>query len=160
MPIVSTDIKLYASTGGVGGAITGTEIVGGTANNLFDDVSSGEASAGDIEYRGFYVKNTHGSLALQNAVVWIDALTASSSTEFDIALAAEAVNVTMATIANESTAPATVSFTRPTTLGGGLAIGNIPAGQSKGIWIRRTVTAGASAASDSGSIRVDGDTAA
>lgn len=160
MPVSSTDIKLYQSTGGLGGAITATEIVGGVANNLFDDVASGEASSGDTEYRGFYVKNTHASIALTSSVIWIDGLTSSPGTEFDIALAAEAVDVSMAAIANESTAPATVAFTRPTTQGAGLSIGTLAAGSVKGVWIRRTVTAGASAASDSGSLRVDGNTTA
>lgn len=160
MPIASTDIKLYQSTGGLGGAVTATEIIGGTANNIFDDVTSTEAGAGDTEYRGFYVKNTHATLTLQNTVIWIDALTTSASTEFDLALAAEAVGVTMATIANESTAPATVTFSRPTSKATGLSIGNIGPGSSKGVWVRRTVTAGAAAVSDSGSLRVDGDTAA
>ena len=160
MPIASTDIKLFQSTSGLGGAITATEIVGGVANNIFDDVLSAEASSGDTEYRGFYVKNNHGTLTLQNAVIWIDVLTSSASTEFDIALAAEAINVTMATIANESTAPATVTFSRPTSKATGLSIGNLAALATKGVWIRRTVSAAAAAASDSGSLRVDGDTAA
>lgn len=172
MAIASSDI-VYRLSGGaantspaaaLGGAIStagGGIITTAVDNNLFDDVSGAEAAAGSIEYRGFYVQNAHGSLALQSAVVWIDALTTSADDEFDIALAAEAVNTSMATIANETTAPATVSFTRPTTKGAGLSIGNIPAGQMKGIWIRRTVTAGAAAVTgNSGSIRVEGDTAA
>lgn len=140
----------------VGGGL----ITSGAANNLWDDVSGAESSAGDTEYRGFYVKNNHGSLTWQSVVVWIDSLTSSADTEFDIALAAEAVNVTMATIANESTAPATVTFSRPTTKGAGLSIGNIPFSQFKGIWIKRTVNASAAAAADTGSIRCEGDTAA
>lgn len=140
----------------VGGGV----ITSGAANNLWDDVSSGEASAGDVEYRGFYVKNKHGSLTWENVVAWIDSLTSSADTEFDIALCDEGVNATMETIANESTAPSGPSFTRPTSKGAGLSIGNIPAGQYMGIWIKRTVTAGAAAANDSGSIRCEGDTAA
>ena len=140
----------------VGGGV----ITSGAANNLWDDVSSGEASAGDVEYRGFYVKNKHGSLTWENVVAWIDSLTSSADTEFDIALCDEGVNATMETIANESTAPSGLSFTRPTSKGAGLSIGNIPAGQYMGIWIKRTVTAGAAAANDSGSIRCEGDTAA
>ena len=50
-------------------------------------------------------------------------------------------------------------FTRPATKGAGLAIGDIPAGSYKGLWIRRTVTAGATAlAVDAGVIRCEGDT--
>lgn len=173
MAIQSTDI-VYRLSGGaantdknasLGGAMStaaGGIITPGAANNVWDDVSGAEAAAGDIEYRCIYVTNTHGSLTLQNSVVWIDALTTSASTEFDIALdpAAVGANAT-ASSADENTAPTggTVTFTRPTTKGGGLSIGDIPAGSKKAIWLRRTVTAGASAASDTGSIRVEGDTA-
>jgi hypothetical protein len=171
VPITTTDIEYRLSGGAantspaasLGGAMStagGGVITSGGANNLWDDVSGAESSAGDTEYRGFYVKNNHGSLTWQSVFVWIDSLTSSADTEFDIALAAEAVNVAMATIANESTAPATVTFSRPTTKAGGLSIGNIPNGQFKGIWIKRTVTAGAAAANDTGSIRCEGDTAA
>lgn len=167
MPIVDTDI-LYLLTGGasnadpnasLGGAVSSTQI-SGAANSLFDDVSAGELTAGDIEYRCIAVKNNHGSLALQNAVVWINQLTTSSDTEIDLGVDPAAFNVAPQTVANENTAPATgVTFTRPTTKGAGLTLGNIPAGQFKCVWVKRTVTAGGSAGSDSGSIRVDGETA-
>lgn len=171
MPIQASDIEYRlsggasntspaASLGGAMSTVGGGVITSGAANNLWDDVSSGEASAGDVEYRGFYVKNKHGSLTWENVVAWIDSLTSSADTEFDIALCDEGVNATMETIANESTAPSGPSFTRPTSKGAGLSIGNIPAGQYMGIWIKRTVTAGAAAANDSGSIRCEGDTAA
>ena len=156
----ASNTSAAAALGGAMSTVGGGVIATGVANNLWDDVSSGEASAGDIEYRGIYVKNAHGSLTWQTVVAWVDSLTSSSSTEFDIALADEAVNAAMETIINESTAPSGPTFTRPTTKGTGLAIGNIPAGEFKGIWIRRTVTAGAGPANDSGSIRVEGDTAA
>lgn len=171
MPIASGDIEYRLSGGAgntnpnaaLGGAMStvgGGVITSGAANNLWDDVSGAESAAGDTEFRGFYVKNNHGSLTWQSVVVWIDVLTSSADTEFDIGLAVEAVNVTMATIADEQTAPSGVTFSRPTTKGAGLSIGNVPAAQFKGIWIRRTVTAGAAAANDSGSIRCEGDTAA
>lgn len=171
MAIASSDIEYRLSGGAsntdpaaaLGGAmstVAGGIITSGSANNLWDDVSSSEAATGDTEYRGFYVKNKHGSLTWENVVVWIDSLTSSGDTEFDIALADEAVGVAMETIADESTAPSGPSFTRPTSKGAGLAIGNIAAGSYKGIWIKRTVTAGAAAANDSGSIRCEGDTAA
>ena len=170
MAIVSTDI-VYRLSGGasntspaaaLGGAmstVAGGIITSAALNNLFDDVSGAESSAGDVEYRCLYVQNAHGSLTLQAAIAWIEALTNSAQTEFDIALAGEAVGVAAETIANESTAPSGEVFTRPTSKGAGLSIGDIPAGSYKAIWIRRTVTAGASAVSDSGTIRVEGDSA-
>ena len=140
------------STAG-GGAITSN-----VANNVWDDVGSSEASS-DAEYRCLYVKNAHGSLTLQAASLYIDALTTSSGTEFDIGLDAAAIGSdSSTTIANENTAPGGVTFSRPTTKAGGLIQLDIPAGSKKAFWIRRTVTS-ASAGSDSGSIRLEGDTA-
>ncbi len=131
------------------------------ANNLFDDVSASESGSGDTEYRCFYVENTNAAAkTLESAVIWIDALTSSASTEFDIGLDPAAIGSdSTTTITNENTAPIGVTFSRPTTKATGLAIGNIPAGSKKAVWIRRTVSVGAAAASDSGSIRVEGDTA-
>lgn len=168
MPIVSGDLAMRLSGGAsnadpnasLGGAMSSTAVTSGAANNLFDNVSGAESSAGDTEYRGFYWRNGHGSLTLEGAVTWIDSQVSPAGSVFAIGLAAEAVNVTMATIADESTAPASVTFTTPLTKATGLSIGNIPATQFKGVWIRRVVSAGAAAASASGSVRVEGDTQA
>jgi hypothetical protein len=172
MPIAATDIEYRlsgganntdpnASLGGAMSTLAGGLIATGVDNNLFDDVSGDEAAVGRTEYRGFYVRNNHGALTWQGVVAWLSALTTSADTEFDIGLAVEAVNTAMATIANETTAPAGVTFSRPTTKATGLVIGNIPAGQFKGIWIRRTVNPGAAAFNaDAGTVSVSGDTAA
>ena len=147
-----------ASLGGARSTAGGTGIItSGSANNLWDDVTGQESNDGDVEYRGIYVLNNHGSLTLQSASVWIDSLTTSASTEFDLALAGEGLNGTMETIANEGVAPAGETFTRPVAKGS-MSLGNIPNGQHYGIWIRRTVTALATAVNDTGSIRVEGDT--
>jgi hypothetical protein len=145
----------------LGGAMSSVEIVDNVDNNLFDDVSGVESAAGDVEYRGFYILNNHGSLALSDARIYISSLTSSATTEFDLGIAAEAVNVNMATIANESTAPGSVTFTRPTTYSGGIALNSttgLAAGARKGVWIRRTVDVASPAALDTGSIKVEGDT--
>lgn len=140
------------STAG-GGAITSN-----VANNVWDDVGSSEASS-DTEYRCLYVKNAHGTLTLQTASLYIDALTTSSGTEFDLGADPAAIGSdSSTTIANENTAPGSVTFSRPTTKAGGLIQADIAAGSKKAFWIRRTVTS-ASAGSDSGSIRLEGDTA-
>jgi hypothetical protein len=72
------------------------------------------------------------------------------------------MNVDMATIADESTAPASVTFSRPTTFAGGLQLNGstgLTAGSRRGCWIKRTVNAGAAAAADAGTLKVEGDTA-
>jgi hypothetical protein len=114
------------------------------ANDLFDNVSAAEATAGDVEYRGFYVKNNHGTLPYQDARLYFT----TAASQLDIAVAAEAAGATMATIANEGAAPTGVTFSHPTTYAAGLQLngsGGLTAGQARGVWIRRTVNAGASA---------------
>jgi hypothetical protein len=171
VPIVAGDIHFRHSGGAgnsdpnadLGGIMSSTQITDASNGNLFDDVSGAESAAGDIEYRGFYGYNNHGSLTLQDARIYISSLTSSADTEFDLGIAAEAVNVTMATIGNESTAPSSVTFTRPTTYAGGLQLNSttgLTSGSRRGVWIRRTVTAGAAAAADTGTIKIEGDTAA
>ena len=168
MPIVSNDIKYRLSGGAsnadpnasLGGAMSSTEIVSATLHNLFDVVKGDESAAGDTEYRGFYVLNNHGSLALETAVVWIES-EAAGGANVEIGLAAEAVGSDMATIANESTAPSGVSFSAPTSKATGLAIGNLPAGSRKGIWVKRIVPASTGAQNgDNAQLRIEGDTAA
>lgn len=168
MPIGTSDIRYRLSGGAsnadpnasLGGAMSSTEIVSATLHNLFDVVKGDEALAGDTEYRGFYVLNNHGSLTLENAVVWIES-EAASGAHVEIGLAAEAVGSDMAGIANESTAPAGVTFSAPTAKATGLSIGNIPAGSRKGIWVKRIVPASTGVQNgDNAQLRVEGDTAA
>lgn len=169
MPITSTDLKFHLSGGAansdpnaaLGGAISTTQIVDATVANLFDNVGSAESAAGDTEYRCFYVKNTHATLTLQAAKVYIQTNTPSADTSAEIGLGTSAVNGTEQTIANESTAPSAVTFSTAAGSGNALSIGNIPAGQHKAIWLKRIVNAAAAAYnSDSVIIRVEGDTAA
>ncbi len=166
MPIVSGDIKYYLSGGAgnsdpnaaLGGAISSTEVSGTALNNIFDNVSGDESGPGDTEYRGIYVKNTHGSLTLQAAKLWLESEVGSGAT-ISIALADEGVNATMETIATESAAPVGPSFTAPTSKGAGLSLGNIPNGQFYGFWIKRVVPSSTGAqAADGVTFRVEGDT--
>jgi hypothetical protein len=166
MPIVSGDIHYRLSGGAanstpsasLGGAKSSTQVTNGT---LFDDVSGAESAAGHTDYRCVYVHNNHGTLTLQNAKVWIQTNTPSSQTTIALALAGEGLNGTAETIANENTAPAGESFSStPVDYSTGLSLTNIPAGQHYAVWIRRVVDAGAAAAADSFTIRVEGDTAA
>lgn len=144
----------------LGGIISSTE-VSGSLNSFWDVVSGTESSVGDVEFRCLYVKNNHGSLTLYNAYVWISTNTPSTDTTVAIALGAAAINATEAAIADESAVPPAVSFSAPSSYATGLLIGDIPAGQYKAVWVRRTVSAGAAAyASDSVTISAQGDTEA
>ncbi|WP_456478124.1 hypothetical protein [Geoglobus ahangari] len=170
MPLSSTDIKFYLSGGSsntdpnlsLGGAISSTEITDAADNNLFDDVSGDEAANGSVEYRCFYVKNTHASITLQNAVIYISAETPAGD-QLDIGLdpagVGDGTNTGVATtIADETTAPSGVTFSHPLDKSSGLAIGNLGPGQCIAVWVRRTVPAGTAAyAANSATFRVEGE---
>ena len=65
MAVLAGDIDFHLSGGAanadpnasLGGAISNNQIVGGSLHNLFDQVAGAESSAGDSEYRCFYVRN-------------------------------------------------------------------------------------------------------
>lgn len=170
MPITQAEIEYRLSGGAanadpkasLGGAMStaaGGLITPGAPNNLWDDVTGAESAAGVVEHRAFYVRNIHATLTWLGVRYWIDAPTTSTDTEFDIALATEAVNAPIAAVLGaEGSVPIGVTFTRPTTKAGGLVIGDVPAQGFKGLWIRRTVGAAAASAADSGSIRCEGET--
>lgn len=162
MAILSTDIKYKLSGGALntapnaslGGAKSSTDVPPG----IFDDVSSAEASAGSVEYRCVYVHNNHLTLSLLLAKLWIQANTPSASTDVAVGLGSSGLNAIEQTVATEVTAPTGVIFSSPAAFASGLSLGDLPAGQHFAVWVRRTVTAGAAAASDTFTLRVQGDT--
>lgn len=171
MPIVASDIlfkySVAASAGdttagtaatSLGDQISTTQIA---SQLLFDDVSGAEAAAGDVEYRCFFVHNNHASLTLQGAVFTLTSQVAGGGA-IDVGLdptatsAKGSASAQAVTVANESTAPAGVTFSA-----GPLTIGDLAPGQVKAVWARRTVTAGAAAVTGDGfDWSVTGDTLA
>jgi hypothetical protein len=168
VPIAASDIKYRLSGGAgnadpnasLGGAKSSTEITDNVDNNLFDDVSGAEHAAGDIEYRCYYIHNGHGSLTLTGALAWIQSDTSGAESDISIGVGSAAVNGTEQTIANESTAPADVTFSdAAVSRATGLALGDLPPGQHKAVWVRRTITAGTTPqAADTCSVQAGGDT--
>lgn len=172
MPIVSSDIKFILSGGAAntdpnaalggdistdGSGVITTDVV----NNLWDNVSGAESAAGDIEYRAIFVKNTHGSITLTGAKVWISSNTTSADDTVAIALADEGIADSIETIPDESTAPTGPTFSSPSSFGAGLSLGDLADGEAFGVWIRRTVTAEAAAANNNPyTLSVQGETAA
>jgi len=168
MPITSSDIE-YRLSGGASnadgnaalGGVISANAVSASLHALFDRVTGAEALVGDVEYRCIYIRNSHATLTLYGAVVWLSANTPSSYTSIDIALGSAAVNGEEQTVSDEATAPTGVSFSAPASYAAGLAIGDIPAGQHKAVWLRRTVGAAAAAyTGDSFTLAVMGETGA
>lgn len=168
MPITASDIEYRLSGGAANaagdtslGGIISANAVSAALNALFDRVNGTEAAAGDVEYRCIYIRNNHGTLTLYGATVWLSSNTPSTSTSADIGLGTAAVNATEQTVANENTAPAGVAFSAPASYGAGLVIGDIPAGQFKAVWLRRTVGAAAAAYNGDGfTLACQGDSGA
>lgn len=170
MAILTTDVDVHGSGGAgesnpdlwLGGVRSTTELsptVG--EENLFSNVDGAEAAAGSTKYRGLYFRNGHGSLTLEATTIWFSTQTPSTDTSVEMALAGEGLNATIEVIANEDTAPVGEVFTAPATKGAGLVMGNVPTVQHFGFWIKRIVTAAASAFdNDDYAWTIEGDTAA
>lgn len=178
MAIVATDIlykySVAAAAGNttasaqatsLGDQISTTQITDNVLNNVFDDVSGDDNAGSVVDYRCVFVHNNHGSLTYQGVKLWM-ASEVAGGTSFSIgvdpaAASALASGATQAaTIANELSAPAGVTFTAPTTKGAGVTIGDLAPGQVRAFWIRRTAANTAALNNDGATFRVEGDTAA
>lgn len=164
MPIAPSDIlwklSVAAAAGdttagtpatSLGDQVSTTAITTAQLQNLFDNVSGAEAAAGSVEYRCVFVHNNHATLTYTGCQVSIQSQTAGGGT-VDIALdniAASAKgsgSAQAATVANETTAPTGVG-----TFGSSaITLGDLAPGQVRAVWLRRTVTAGASAVNPDG----------
>jgi hypothetical protein len=123
----------------------------------WSNITGDQSAAGYVDYRCMYVHNGHATLTWLSTVVWVSALTLSTDDEVDIGLGTSAIGgVEQGPLGSTTTPPTSVGFSRPTTKGTALAIGDIPAGSHKAIWIRRTTDAGAQAyTNNTYAIRVD-----
>lgn len=162
MPITSSDLQYRLSGGAsnadpnasLGGAMSSQSMPGG----FFDSVNSAEAAAGDTEYRCCYVRNNHGTLTLQNPILFLPTNTAGN--DISVGWGTSAVDGVEQTIADENTAPTGITFTQAATKGAGLVLGvDLAPGESKAIWVRRVIAAASAGASKSYAFRVEGDTA-
>lgn len=180
MPITSSDIKFRLSTtagsagnsqaqanpnNSLGKYMSTTDLVDNTLNNLFDNISGDENAASTVDYRCVFVYNTHATLTLQGTKLWVSAQTAGGADaaiglDTTAASANDSATAQALTIANETTAPAGVTFSAPTTKPTGLDLGDLGPGQCRAFWVRRTATNSAAINNDGVTVRAEGDTAA
>lgn len=147
----------------LGKYISTTAWAGGALNDLFDDVTGAENAASTVDYRCVFIHNSNAANALQNAAVWLSAEVAGGTSiaigvDTTAASAIGSASAQALTIASETTAPAGVTFSSPTTFGTGVSIGSIPAGSCRAIWIRRTASNSAALSNDGVTLSVQGDT--
>lgn len=162
MPVNASDIK-YRLSGGAANADQNASLGGAKSANeasasLFDNVSSAEATAGDVEYRCYYVHNASTTHTMLAAKAWILANTPSGDTQIEIGLGTSALNGTEQTVASESNAPSGVTFVTAADEANAINLGDIPPGQHRAVWVRRTINAAATPFSDSATLRVKCDT--
>jgi hypothetical protein len=133
---------------------------------LFDDISGAENAASTIDYRCIFILNNHGTLTMQNTVVYISSEVAGgASTALAIdniaASAKGSASAQAAEIANETTGPSGVgAFSSPTTAGTGLSVGNLTPGQVRAVWVRRTAANTVAVDNDGFTLGIACDTAA
>jgi hypothetical protein len=171
--IVPTDIvmRLTTTAGAAGDSTAGTPagslgkyasttvLTPATLQNMFDNVTGAESAAGRTEYRAGAILNNHATLTLTAATLFIASETAGGGAitvaSDNIAASAKgAASAQLTQIASETTAPTGVSA-----FGSSCTLGDIGPGQVKGFWMKRVVTAGATAVPVDGVIlEVDGDT--
>jgi len=171
MAITSGELELRFSGGAansdpnasIGGAKSSVSVTDNTLHNLFDVVSSAEATSGDMEYRCLYLHNANGTLTLYNAYVYIDTQTPSTSSEIAIVNGTSAIDgQEQGPLADEDTEPTGIgAWVTGTGSGNAISLGDVGPGSHKAFWIRREITAAAGAYSnDSVIIQVGGDTPA
>lgn len=187
MPIEATELKYYLTGAGadngaqadpnasLGGFRSNEEITTSTDNNLFDDVTGDEASAGSTEYRCICIKNTDGALDLTSAAIYLSESDVGGSNVISFAVEVPTTSDTTGscqTIANETTAPTVNSgnvsdWSTATSKATGVTLdinahdADLGAGELVFVWIRRVIAASASAATGVDfAIKIEGDTAA
>ncbi|MER2492317.1 hypothetical protein [Catenovulum sediminis] len=144
MALNATDLALFEASSNLGGAVSANEISSGQAGNLFDTFTGTETRDGIVAYACAYVKNK-GAQAATNVVIHIDSETAHGSVNVTVGLGSSAIDGTEQTIANEQTAPSSVSFVEALDEENGLSVGTLNAGQTKAVWFRIDVPAGTAA---------------
>lgn len=147
----------------LGDQISTTAWAGSVLNDLFDDVSGAENAASTVDYRCIFIHNSNASNPLEVPVAYLSAEVGGGAA-IAIGVDPTAASVIASgsaqavVVGNETTAPAGVAFSSPTTVGAGIALGNIPAGQCKAIWIRRSAANTVALSGDGVTIAVTGDT--
>lgn len=178
--IVGTDLlwKYSVTTGSAGNSaassaanslgkyVSTTQWTGGTINDLFPDLSGAANAAGQVEYLCVFLHNGNSANTYANPVIYISAEAAGGAS---IAIAVDSTAASalgsataQALTAASSTAPGSsvtsLAYSSPTTPGTGLSLGNIPSGQVKAIWVRRTATNSTALSNDGVSLTAQGDT--
>ena len=137
----------------LGDQVSTTQVTDNVSQNLFDNVTGAEASAGDTEYRCVFVHNNHATDTATNVIVSVQSEvalggTATLAVDNIGATAKGSASAQALTVANENTAPSGGAGVG--TFGATATIGTLTAGQVAGIWVKRVVGASTAALTNDG----------
>ena len=119
----------------------GGEIVSGQAQNIFDDVSEAQRTAGATEYRKIFIRNENTDTWLA-VKAWIAQFTPAPNDEISIKPGTDAGVQSVEGVAAGYVSPSSKVHADA------LAIGDLAQNEYQAIWIRRVVTAGGNGYSD------------
>jgi len=146
-----SDLKVYSTTDGNGGAITGFQIVSGIPNNVFQNIPRDQLDSGVDLYQCIYLKNTHPTEAMDNFKFWMSDKSFPRDTTME--WGGDPNQSSVQTIPNGFTEPSGVSwhgdFTQPD--GPNTDIEWIP-GAKWAVWLHIHVEPGAEARLDDNAI--------
>lgn len=132
------------------GDVAQTYTVANIANQGWDDVPKSESWPGQTEYRCFYYQWTATAAGPAYGVLaWISQQ-ATGADDLEIGLDPAGINGIATTVANETTAPAGVTFSAPLGEGSALNVGTLNPGDYFAVWEKRVVPAATTVASPSG----------
>jgi len=112
--------------------------------SLFDDIQGIESLQGNTDYRCFYLRNDDSS-AHADIKLWCSQQPVGDDV-VQLGLDAAGINGTAATIANDTTAPAGVTFADANSEAAALNIGTLAAGEYIAVWQKRSISAATRAA--------------
>lgn len=183
MAIVASDLKFKRSTksGSAGNSLTqsdpqaslgkyiSTTEVPTSLHSLFTKMSASDNTNGVAQYACVFVHNSHATLTLTGAVVWLNGgdpaggalvaiavdTTASSAIGSSSAQALEA-----ATITAPGSSVTGLTYSAPSSSAAGLSLGDIAPGYCRAVWVRRTGNNTAAASGEAITLSVTGGTLA
>ena len=159
MPIATKDIQFYLSVPNarqgwrmtsipaqsLGGYVSATPLnMSVPLNNLFDDVTGEQNEAGRVDYRCIFIRNSHATLTLRDARIWIEPFAGAAAM---VLVGVDPIGVTKqdivarqaAIVSSPLEAPGGVTFYRPVSKAIALLLGNLISGNVCAVWVQRSI---------------------
>ena len=153
MALVGNDLTLVTTGSGttanphlsLGGTINPTEEISVTdQNNIMDDIDGGESKIGNTDYRVVAIRNSSST----DTALRVMAYFSQNGSGYMAMGLNEAAGTDPQELPNEMTIPSGVLFAHPSNLSSAIDVGNLAAGQSRPLYLRRTTPAGITSPND------------